>query len=502
MDHVEDPGTGDATLPHAQPTPPASPTPPVSPAPPAPAASAEPTQPMAAQAPGSALPPPLQPPQPPGSALPPPPPLPPGYGQPQYGQAPYGQPQYGYPQYAAAPPAPRRSQQLEMSKGRRRLIAGLAVLGLLAVPAVVGYDLGQRDSGSSSSATSFSVPNGVGASSGSGTSSGSTGAANGTVDATAIANKVDDSIVNLTTTLSSGGQAAGTGIIISSNGLVLTNNHVIDNSTSIEAENSASGATWSAKVLGYDRQDDVALVQLEDASGLKAATLGNASSLNEGDAIVALGNAGGKGGTPTVVTGYVTALDQQITAADQDGSNAETLRGLVQIDADIQPGDSGGPLVNADGAVVGMNAAASSGNGFGFGQSANEGYAIPIEHAVAIAKKIASGQGGTGIHVGGNRALLGVAVTQQSPSGFGNSTGNGTAGAPVSSVQAGSAAEKAGIQAGDTITGVDDTSISSAQELTEALTAYQPKDTVTITWTDSSGQNHHADVQLGSGPPN
>lgn len=494
MDHVEDPGTGDATLPHAQPTPPApaaSPVPPTPATPPAP----EPTQPLAAPAPQSALPPPL----------PPPPPPPPGYeygqpqyGQPQYGQQQYGQPQYGYPQYAAAPAATRQSQRLEMSKGRRRLIAGLAVLGLLAVPAVVGYDLGQRDSGTSSGATSFSVPNGVGASSGS-TANGSTGAANGTLDATAIAAKVDDSIVNLTTTLASGGQAAGTGIIISSNGLVLTNNHVIANSTSIEAENSASGATYTGKVLGYDVEKDVALVQLEDASGLKAASLGDASTLSVGDPIVALGNAGGKGGSPTVVTGYVTALDQQITAADEDGTNAETLEDLVEIDADIQPGDSGGPLVNSDGAIVGMNAAASSSNGFGFGQAAgNQGYAIPIENAVAIAKKIASGQGGNGIHVGANRALLGVAVAAATAQGgFGQSTD----GAVVNNVQSGSAAEDAGIQAGDVITGVDDVTISSAQELTHALTEYQPKDSVTITWTDSSGQSHHAEVQLGSGPP-
>ena len=495
MDHVEEPGTGDATLPHAQP---AAPSPaPASPVP-------DPTQPVAVSEPSPApapapLPAPLPPPAPPAaSPPPPPPPLTPGYGQAQYGAYPPPYPQ-GYP----PPGAPtRRSQQLELSKGRRRLIAGLAILGLLAVPAVVGYDLGQRDGSTSDTASSITVPNGGVAASGSNGSTGSngssTGAANGTLDATAIAAKVDDSVVNLTTTLSSGGKAAGTGIIISSNGLVLTNNHVIANSTSIEAENSASGATWSAKVLGYDPEDDIALVQLEDASGLKSATLGSASSLNEGDPIVALGNAGGHGGSPTVVTGYVTALDQQITAADQDGSNPETLQGLVQINADIQPGDSGGPLVNSQGAIVGMNAAASSGNGFGFGQSANEGYAIPIENATAIAKKIASGQGGQRIHVGANRALLGVAVAASTAQG---GLGQSSDGAVVNSVQSGSAAESAGIQAGDVITGVDDINVTSAQELTHALVPYQPKDTVKITWTDSSGQSHHADVQLGSGPP-
>jgi S1-C subfamily serine protease len=373
----------------------------------------------------------------------------------------------------------------------------LAVLGLLAVPAVIGYDLGSR-SGSSSSdgSTAISLPGGVGASSNQQGSTGS-GAATGTVDVTAITDKLDDSIVNINTILSSGGQAAGTGIIISSTGLVLTNNHVIAQATSIEAENSASGATYNAKVLGYDLEDDVALVQLEDASGLKAATLGNTSSIQEGDPIVALGNAGGHGGNPTVVTGSVTALNQQITASDQDGSNAETLSDLVQIEADIQPGDSGGPLVNADGAVVGMNAAASSGNGgAGFGGSANEGYAIPIENAVAIAKKIASGQGGDRIHVGANRAMLGVSV-----SGTANGLGQASDGAAVQDVQPGSAAEQAGIQAGDTITGIDDTTITSAQQLTHALVQYQPKDSVTVTWVDGSGASHHATVQLGSGPP-
>jgi S1-C subfamily serine protease len=385
-----------------------------------------------------------------------------------------------------------------MSPGRRRLIAVLAVLGLLAVPAVVGYDLGQRSGSSSNSSTAISLPAGSGTSSGqqSSSGSGSSGGATGTVDATAIADKVDDSLVNLNMILSTGGQAAGTGIIISSSGLVLTNNHVIENSTSIEAENSASGATYGAKVLGYDKEDDVALVQLEDASGLKAATLGTSTSLQEGDPIVALGNAGGHGGSPTVVTGYVTALGQQITAADQDGSNAETLSDLVQIDADIQPGDSGGALVNANGEVVGMNAAASSSNGgFGFGRSGNEGYAIPIQNALSITKRIASGQGGGNIHVGANRALLGVQVLDDT------SGASQSGGATVQDVQSGSGAEHAGIETGAVIIGLGDATISSARGLTHALIQYQPKDSVTITWRDTSGTTHHATVQLGSGPP-
>ena len=198
---------------------------------------------------------------------------------------------------------------------------------------------------------------------------------------------------------------------------MLTNNHVIEDSTDLQVEIGGDGSSHSAKVLGYDKADDVALIQIEDVSGLTAATLGDSSSLQVGDAIVAMGNAGGKGGSPSVVSGTVTGLDQQITAADQDGSNAETLDGLIQTNANIQPGDSGGPLVDADGKVVGMDAAASSGNGgFGFGgdSAASEGYAIPIEDALAIAKQIQSGDSTDSIHVGAHRALLGVAIADDS----------------------------------------------------------------------------------------
>src|SRR5690606_28649429 len=138
----------------------------------------------------------------------------------------------------------------------------------------------------------------------------------------------------------------GTGIIISSNGLVLTNNHVIASSSDLAAEINGNGEYHPVKVLGYDIEHDVALVQIEDVSGLTPASLGDSSTLQVGDAIVALGNAGGKGGDPTVVSGVVTALGQQITASDSDGSRAETLDNLVQVDANIQPGHSGGPLVD------------------------------------------------------------------------------------------------------------------------------------------------------------
>jgi S1-C subfamily serine protease len=393
----------------------------------------------------------------------------------------------------------------------------------LALAAVFGYSIGaNHGSNTSNAASSFptqTVPTydpsqGFPSSGSSNGSSGNSRQAN--IDVQAIAQKVSPSVVNLVSAVD-GGEAAGTGIVISSNGLALTNNHVIASSTQLQAELNGSGDYHPVKVLGYDIEHDVALVQIEGVSDLPAASLGDSSSVQAGDAIVALGNAGGKGGDPTVVSGSVTATGQQITASDQDGSNAETLHNLLQIDANIQPGDSGGPLVDAHGDVVGMNAAASSGNGgFGFGgQSANEGYAIPIEDALAIGKKIESGDGGDTIHVGAHAAVIGVAVQDDgTANGYGDPFGgNGDFGGPASQgattgngayvkdVQSGSAADGAGIAQGSTITGVDGTAVTSASQLTHLMVPYQPGDKVKVEWTDPSGQSQSATVELGSGPP-
>jgi S1-C subfamily serine protease len=382
-------------------------------------------------------------------------------------------------------------------------MTALGATCVIAMSGLVGYAFGHGNGSSSASTRVAAFPSSLGSSPGN-QSQGSSGQSSGGVDGNTIASSLDKSIVNITTTLS-GGQAAGTGIIISSSGLVLTNNHVIADSTSLQVENSADGSTHTAKVLGYDVADDVALVQIQNVSGLTPAPLGKSSSLSVGDAVVALGNAGGQGGSPSVVTGSVTGLDQQITASDQDGSNAETLHHLVETDANIQPGDSGGPLVDSNGQVVGMDAAASSNNGgSGFaGQSANQGYAIPIEDALAIAKNIGSGDGGTNVHVGASRGVLGVEVQADSATtGPGNSSNDGQgSGAVVSGVQSGSAAEAAGIAQGDVITAVDGTNVGSASDLTHAMSGHSPNDKVDVTWSDSSGTNQHASIRLGSGPP-
>jgi S1-C subfamily serine protease len=422
---------------------------------------------------------------------------------------------------AATPPpgVPPRAVVRHEREPRRRSLSALAVACFLTLAAVLGYTIGANHDSSTTSASSNAptqqIPNvdpGTGQSANG--SSGNGQQAN--IDVQAIADKVSPSVVNLVSSLNAG-EAAGTGIIISSSGLAITNNHVIASSTDLQAELNGDGAYHPVKVLGYDIEHDVALVQIEDVSDLTAASLGDSSSVQTGDAIVALGNAGGKGGDPTVVSGSVTATGQQITASDQDGSNAETLRNLVQIDANIQPGDSGGPLVDANGDVIGMNAAAASGNGgFGFdGQAANEGYAIPIEDALAIAKQIQSGEGGDTIHVGAHAAIMGVSVTDDGTSnGYGDPYGgNGDFGGPadqgsqtgngayVEDVQPGSGADEAGIAQGSTIVAVDGNSVTSASQLTHLMVPYQPGDEVKVEWADSSGQSHTATIELGSSNP-
>ena len=175
-----------------------------------------------------------------------------------------------------------------------------------------------------------------------------------------IATKVDPGLVDVVSTLGyQNGEAAGTGMVLTSTGEVLTNNHVIDGATSVKVRDVGNGRTYSAKVVGYDKTHDVAVLQLVNASGLTTVSL-SSSGVQNGQKVVALGNALGKGGTPSVATGKVTATGRTITASDEDAGNAEQLHGLIQTNAGIQPGDSGGALVNTQGDIVGMNTAAST----------------------------------------------------------------------------------------------------------------------------------------------
>jgi S1-C subfamily serine protease len=304
-------------------------------------------------------------------------------------------------------------------------------------------------------------------------------------------------------------QAAGTGMVLTSTGEILTNNHVIDGATSISVTDVGNGKTYSATVVGYDRTGDIAVIKLNGASGLQTVTTASATAA-VGQAIVGIGNAGGTGGTPSAAGGSVTALDQSITASDDSGGNSENLTGLIEVNAGIEPGDSGGSLVDAQGQVLGMDTAASTASGYEDG--ATQAYAIPIQTALSVAKKIESGQASSTIHIGPT-AFLGVGVGSSSGSSdssgsfgsSGNLGGSGSSsnssGAYVSEVLSGSVAGRAGVVVGDTITSLNGTTINSPTDLSNLLEPEHPGDTVQLQWTDSSGQTHSASVTLGSGPP-
>jgi S1-C subfamily serine protease len=349
---------------------------------------------------------------------------------------------------------------------------------------------GSTGSGSSGSGSS---PFGSFGSSASGTSSTASGAPS---NAAAIAKKVDPGLVDIDTTLGyAGEEAAGTGMVLTSTGEILTNNHVIDGATSIKVTDIGNGKTYSATVVGYDRTQDVAVLQLVKASGLTTVSLGNSSKVTVGQAVVGIGNAGGVGGTPSYAGGSVRLLNQSITASDEGGGNSEKLVGLIETNADIQAGDSGGSLVTTSGQVIGMDTAASSATQFQAATS-TQSYAIPINEALGLAQAIVAGKGSSVVHIG-TTPLLGVEINPDATAADGSSA----SGAVVSGVVTGTPAAGAGIAVGDTITAVNGKRVTSADALTTTLGTDKPGEAVQITYVDSSGQSHTVTVQLASGPP-
>jgi S1-C subfamily serine protease len=311
----------------------------------------------------------------------------------------------------------------------------------------------------------------------------------GTIDKGTLAAQVDPAIVDINTTLGlQNARAAGTGIVLTSSGLVLTNNHVIQGATDISAVDIGDNNTYSGTVVGYSTAQDIAVIQLANASGLATATLGDSSSVQVGDPILALGNAGGVGGTPTAVTGSVAATDRSITATDESGGS-ENLTGLIEIMADIEPGDSGGPLVNAQGQVVGIDTAASS--DFALQASGGRGFAIPIDQAKQISDQIIARQASAIVHIGPT-AFIGILTN-------GNRTASG--GAAVAGVVPDSPADQAGIQTGDAITSLDGTTVADAGAIGALMIPHHPGDRTRIGWVDGNGRSHSATITLGEGPP-
>jgi S1-C subfamily serine protease len=288
------------------------------------------------------------------------------------------------------------------------------------------------------------------------------------------------------------GAAAGTGMVLTPNGEVLTNNHVIRGATTIRIVIPQSGKSYSARVVGYDIAADVALLQLKGASGLATVSIGDSAKLEVGQTVTAVGNAGGTG-TLIDTTGKVTGLNENITVSDEQGGTVQ-LKGLVETDANLQPGDSGGPLLDADGRVIGMDSAASA--GFSFQGAPSNGYAIPIGHATSIVKQILAGHSSTQVHIGGT-AFIGVQL--QTSGYFVN--GVYKAGELVMGVVPGSPSAKAGITAGVVITAVNGHAVASQAAIVAILLPHHPGDRITLSWIDRTSARHSASVELASGPP-
>jgi S1-C subfamily serine protease len=306
----------------------------------------------------------------------------------------------------------------------------------------------------------------------------------GNSSANAIAAKLDPAIVDINTTLGNG-QAAGTGMIVSSTGEILTNNHVVAQSTRVSVTVQGRSQAYSAHVVGVDTSQDVAVIQIDqNVSGLPTATFANSSSIHVGDAVIAIGNALGQGGTPHVTSGQVTALDQTITAST-GSNNAETLNGMIQSDALIYEGDSGGALVNSSGQVVGM---ITAGQAQGFRSAAsNVGYAIASNTALGVVNRIRAHEQAADLTYG-QVGYLGVAVRDADN------------GALVTTAVAGGPAESAGISAGSVITNIGGSAVTDSNSLGTAVHSHKPGETVSVTWVDSSG-THTATVTLGGVNP-
>ena len=399
-----------------------------------------------------------------------PPPAPPGFG----GSS-------GFPSPPAPPPRDGRGTRFFAGKRTIALVGGVAAFALVAgsLGAAIGVGLASKDSDSpavtnatapSGGATTTPIPPATTPTT-TPAGSGSTAAppAGAALDVKAILAKVEPSVVDIVAS-NRRGSGEGTGVIISSDGYVLTNAHVVDGANRVSVAVAGGSRALSATVVGADDANDVALLKIEGASGLPAAELGRSADVGVGEDVVAIGNALGLRGDPTVTRGIVSALNRTV----------ENLTGMIQTDAAINPGNSGGPLVNSAGQIIGINTAVAA-------QGAqNIGFAIPIDKAKSLADRLKSGQGPA------PTAFLGVSTTE---------TEDGSPGALVVSLVSGGPAQRASISVGDLIVSFDGKPVSGADTLSGLVQARQPGDTVQVV-IERDGTSRTLSVTLGTKPTN
>jgi S1-C subfamily serine protease len=289
-------------------------------------------------------------------------------------------------------------------------------------------------------------------------------------------------IVDIYTTLGyeDGAAAAGTGMLISRTGEVLTNNHVIRGATKFKVVDVSTHRSYNAIVVGYSVSHDIAILQLANASHLQTIKLGGYLRLHVGQQVVARGNAQGRGGTPKAAFGRVIALHRRIVARDLNGES-ETLRNVIATNTAVEPGDSGGPLEDAHNRAIGMVTAGTT-------VGAARGFAIPIRQALLYARTIMKGKSSAAIHVGPT-AFLGVVLKDVS------------GGTEIQQILPNLPADAAGLAVGDVITSIDGAAIASMADMRKTLLSLAVGTAVSIDWTDANGVAQTGTITPASGPP-
>jgi len=394
----------------------------------------------------------------------------------QYGEMQYGE--HPTPPSAGPPPADARPRG---RSGRAKFAAAVVATSLLVggaagVGGAAAWDAWQPDESSGSTATTRTTSQVV--------DTPDRAAADGTV--AQVAQEVLPSVVKID--VSNGQESgSGSGIVLSSDGQILTNNHVVEvagDSGSISVSFN-DGSSAPAKILGTDPLTDTAVIQAEGVDGLTPATIGKSSDLQVGEGVVAIGSPFGL--ESTVTSGIVSALDRPVDVGS-DGEGNSTTYPAIQTDAAINPGNSGGPLVDLDGNLVGINSSirTSSSSASEQGGSIGLGFAIPIDEVMPIVEQMINGETPT-------HARLGISVSD-----IANQSGaEVTEGAAIQDVTDGSTADSAGLQQGDVITKVDDKLIAGADSLVATIRSYRPGDEVTVTF-ERDGDTQTARLELDS----